>query len=375
METDGLSIKVAVRVRPAERGQGSCKPRKRSSLGGSDIKGNSAVSQALQMQSEAQHNSEHLVCVGSTQVSINSSENSRNFVFDYVANPEASQKEVWENVGLEVTKSTLQGFNGTIIAYGQTGSGKTHTVFGSNISEIASMASPSATGTISISAIAQKDKDKDQDKHMQKDMRNTNTNANANSNINPDDKENAHNSANRDHVHFHDHDHTSNSSFEVQSSPSSSLEEEEERGLVPRALEFIWTHIYSEEARTLGISNSSSPGGFSSSSRQRQRQQLALSNIISPTSSSSSSAAAGVGISSASQVSYNVDKDVDKDKDKDKDKESEEACLFCVTVSMCEIYNERVYDLLGPSAEGGDTPAYLSGPDGCGRPLQVSIRV
>eukprot|EP01041_Mallomonas_annulata_P003700 gene3700-7360_t len=54
----------------------------------------------------------------------------RIFSFDYIANGNASQNEVFENVGKPYVQACLQGYNGTILCYGQTGSGKTFTVFG-----------------------------------------------------------------------------------------------------------------------------------------------------------------------------------------------------------------------------------------------------
>jgi len=52
----------------------------------------------------------------------------KEFQFDGVFAPEASQREVFTQVGLPVLRECLKGFNGTILAYGQTGSGKTHSL-------------------------------------------------------------------------------------------------------------------------------------------------------------------------------------------------------------------------------------------------------
>jgi len=57
---------------------------------------------------------------------------SKHFTFDHVAGEDSTQEGVFQHVGVPLTESCLQGFNGTIIAYGQTGSGKTHTLFGSS---------------------------------------------------------------------------------------------------------------------------------------------------------------------------------------------------------------------------------------------------
>eukprot|EP01059_Diplonema_ambulator_P003040 TRINITY_DN12695_c0_g1_i1.p1 TRINITY_DN12695_c0_g1~~TRINITY_DN12695_c0_g1_i1.p1 ORF type:complete len:941 (+),score=408.75 TRINITY_DN12695_c0_g1_i1:48-2870(+) len=50
------------------------------------------------------------------------------FNFDHVFDREATQDEVFEDVGLPTVDKVLEGYNGTVFAYGQTGSGKTHTM-------------------------------------------------------------------------------------------------------------------------------------------------------------------------------------------------------------------------------------------------------
>lgn len=52
------------------------------------------------------------------------------FSFDYVAGETTSQEDIFQLVGVPVTQTCLEGFNGTIICYGQTGSGKSYTTFG-----------------------------------------------------------------------------------------------------------------------------------------------------------------------------------------------------------------------------------------------------
>ena len=51
------------------------------------------------------------------------------FRFDNVLN-NASQETMYEVVAEDITKSVLEGYNGTIMAYGQTGAGKTFTMSG-----------------------------------------------------------------------------------------------------------------------------------------------------------------------------------------------------------------------------------------------------
>eukprot|EP00929_Paragymnodinium_shiwhaense_P079549 TRINITY_DN41458_c0_g1_i2.p1 TRINITY_DN41458_c0_g1~~TRINITY_DN41458_c0_g1_i2.p1 ORF type:complete len:990 (+),score=217.14 TRINITY_DN41458_c0_g1_i2:39-3008(+) len=56
------------------------------------------------------------------------------FDVDHVFPSEATQSEVYEDVGCPIVADVLAGYNGTILAYGQTGSGKTHSMFGSDLS-------------------------------------------------------------------------------------------------------------------------------------------------------------------------------------------------------------------------------------------------
>lgn len=50
------------------------------------------------------------------------------FTFDYVADDQATQEEVFSRIAKPIADSCLEGYNGTIFAYGQTGSGKTFTI-------------------------------------------------------------------------------------------------------------------------------------------------------------------------------------------------------------------------------------------------------
>ena len=52
------------------------------------------------------------------------------FAFDHCYGPEATQPEVYDDVGRKVLDAAFEGYNGTIFAYGQTGSGKTYTLTG-----------------------------------------------------------------------------------------------------------------------------------------------------------------------------------------------------------------------------------------------------
>ncbi|KAK2987078.1 hypothetical protein RJ640_004804 [Escallonia rubra] len=54
----------------------------------------------------------------------------RKFTFDSVLNSNSKQEDVFQLVGVPLVKSTLAGYNTSILAYGQTGSGKTYTMWG-----------------------------------------------------------------------------------------------------------------------------------------------------------------------------------------------------------------------------------------------------
>ena len=70
------------------------------------------------------------VVVKETSVIANTKPEPKAFTFDYAAGEDVSQEEIFEKVGVPITKSCVEGYNGTILCYGQTGSGKTHTIFG-----------------------------------------------------------------------------------------------------------------------------------------------------------------------------------------------------------------------------------------------------
>lgn len=52
------------------------------------------------------------------------------FTFDYVADTEATQQDIFQLVGAPLVENCLAGFNSSVFAYGQTGSGKTYTMWG-----------------------------------------------------------------------------------------------------------------------------------------------------------------------------------------------------------------------------------------------------
>jgi kinesin family protein 3/17 len=62
-------------------------------------------------------------------------EQPKDFAFDFVFAPDASQSLIYEQSAFSLVDNVLDGYNGTIFAYGQTGCGKTHTMMGGNESD------------------------------------------------------------------------------------------------------------------------------------------------------------------------------------------------------------------------------------------------
>ncbi|KAM7266294.1 hypothetical protein ACFE04_004191 [Oxalis oulophora] len=56
--------------------------------------------------------------------------NGQTFTFDSVADPTATQLDIFQLVGGPLVENCLAGFNSSVFAYGQTGSGKTYTMWG-----------------------------------------------------------------------------------------------------------------------------------------------------------------------------------------------------------------------------------------------------
>lgn len=99
MEEDNNHIKVVCRIRPANA---------RELNGG--------LRQSVQAKE--------------ANIIANTKPEARSFTFDYAAGECVTQEEIFNEVGVPVTKSCVEGYNGTILCYGQTGSGKTYTIFG-----------------------------------------------------------------------------------------------------------------------------------------------------------------------------------------------------------------------------------------------------
>ncbi|XP_025090742.1 kinesin-like protein KIF12 isoform X2 [Pomacea canaliculata] len=68
---------------------------------------------------------------GDGKCAVDNSGSSRNFQFNVVFEPDASQEVVFENSGIKrLVDNAVAGYNCTAFAFGQTGSGKTHTMTG-----------------------------------------------------------------------------------------------------------------------------------------------------------------------------------------------------------------------------------------------------
>ena len=76
----------------------------------------------------------------SNTVVLNAKPENKAFTFDFAADASVSQDSMFQEVGLPITESCLQGYNGTILCYGQTGSGKTYTIFGNALDTISTSA-------------------------------------------------------------------------------------------------------------------------------------------------------------------------------------------------------------------------------------------
>ena len=59
----------------------------------------------------------------------------KTYYYDYVANMNSTQEEMFQHCAKRICDNSLKGYNGTIFAYGQTGSGKTFTLLGPNITK------------------------------------------------------------------------------------------------------------------------------------------------------------------------------------------------------------------------------------------------
>lgn len=68
--------------------------------------------------------------VGTIELAKPGTDDVKRFTFDSIYDETSTQREVYEDTGVALVESVLEGYNGTMFAYGQTGCGKTHTMQG-----------------------------------------------------------------------------------------------------------------------------------------------------------------------------------------------------------------------------------------------------
>lgn len=69
---------------------------------------------------------------GSSTIVLDTKPAPKSYTYDYVADSDISQEEIFQTLGQPVATYSLSGYNATLFAYGQTGAGKTYTVIGPN---------------------------------------------------------------------------------------------------------------------------------------------------------------------------------------------------------------------------------------------------
>lgn len=74
--------------------------------------------------------------VDSTTIILDAKPENKTFNYDFIADEEISQEEVFYKIAQPIVDSCLEGYNGTIFAYGQTGSGKTYTIQGPGFDDV-----------------------------------------------------------------------------------------------------------------------------------------------------------------------------------------------------------------------------------------------
>ena len=103
-ETQNENIKVSIRIRP-------------------------------KIETEYSQNSNLITTIGnSIIISLKNSKEIKQFSFDYIANEDTTQSEIFINCGKEICDKVLNGINGSILVYGQTSAGKTYTLLGNYFS-------------------------------------------------------------------------------------------------------------------------------------------------------------------------------------------------------------------------------------------------
>jgi kinesin family protein 15 len=102
------SVKVLVRIRPANESLGPC------TLLGTSKPNNISV----------KHQSNQRTGTG---------EGCYSFNFDNISGQECGQEDIFDEIGQPACEAFLDGYNAAVFAYGQTGSGKTYTMYGEGV--------------------------------------------------------------------------------------------------------------------------------------------------------------------------------------------------------------------------------------------------
>lgn len=142
MAEDADSVKVFCRVRPPnERERGALAGVAAPQASGPSSWARTAAALGLQQPPPSSAYVKKCITVPSSDslqqtVQLHSKQGLHNslppktFTFDRVFDERSTQDEVFQVVGVPLTRACLEGYNGTIFAYGQTGSGKTFTMQG-----------------------------------------------------------------------------------------------------------------------------------------------------------------------------------------------------------------------------------------------------
>ena len=143
--------KVVVRIRPRLDGEGAAE----EAVSVLNRDGEDENAQHLQVLIPPKRRSNHAATAGDGGAGPATArdapgareQQAREFTFDRVLGPSASQNDVGDAVGLDaIVDAALAGYSKTIFAFGQTGSGKTHSICGPALSFAPGGATPASAG-------------------------------------------------------------------------------------------------------------------------------------------------------------------------------------------------------------------------------------
>nr|CCA19403.1 kinesinlike protein putative [Albugo laibachii Nc14] len=122
MSEDNENVKVFCRVRPPNE--------REKRLSTTSISSLIRVNKCISVPTSDSNKKTVVLHLKSTQNQNQNQYSNKPFTYDRVFDENSTQEDVFQVVGIPITKACLQGYNGTIVAYGQTGSGKTFTMQG-----------------------------------------------------------------------------------------------------------------------------------------------------------------------------------------------------------------------------------------------------